>query len=296
MTRRPGGYSDYVEHPRFGRWPRLTELNPDATDGTVFCHWHSPPGVRVPDTAIAADVTKQSAATVPVTHYFDARRVCRKCERPFLFFAEEQRFWYEELGFPLEADALESAADATSVGFVPRGRSTKSSLLRRPAPRPRRCALQDARWCLSKPACLRRNSFPDCARLSSLCWPTRKDPRTPRRERLCQRSRPCHTRDDGGQLFTSSVCRSRDLSRRDAPGRRASALSERLLDGDVGAAPRRIDGCVVTAGVLFGVPSRQGALLRRGPDRISRLFLVLLAVRCLGVSGRHPRLRNARAV
>jgi Probable zinc-ribbon domain len=107
MTRRSGGYSDYVEHPRFGRGPRLTGLNPDDTDGTVVCHWHSPPGVRVPSTAIAADVTKQRAATLPVTHYFDARRVCRKCERPFLFFAEEQRFWYEELGFPLEADALE---------------------------------------------------------------------------------------------------------------------------------------------------------------------------------------------
>jgi hypothetical protein len=106
MTR-SGGYSDYVEHPRFGREPRVTGLNPVDTKGTVFCHWHSPPGVRVPDTAIAADVTKQSPATVPVTHYFDARRICRKCERPFLFFAEEQQFWYEELRFPLEADAVE---------------------------------------------------------------------------------------------------------------------------------------------------------------------------------------------
>jgi hypothetical protein len=42
-----------------------------------------------------------------VTHYFDAKRVCRKCGRRFLFFAEEQKHWYEELGFPLEADCLE---------------------------------------------------------------------------------------------------------------------------------------------------------------------------------------------
>jgi hypothetical protein len=111
MTRQSDRYSDYVEHPRFGRGPRVTGLNPvDTVDGSVFCHWHSPLGVRVPNTAVAADVARHIRATVPVTHYFDARRVCRKCEPPFLFFAEEQRFWYEELGFPLAADALECVA------------------------------------------------------------------------------------------------------------------------------------------------------------------------------------------
>jgi hypothetical protein len=73
----------------------------------VYCHWHSPPGVRIPNTAVAADVTRQARATLHVTHYFDAKRVCRECGRPFLFFAEEQKHWYEELVFPLEADCLE---------------------------------------------------------------------------------------------------------------------------------------------------------------------------------------------
>jgi hypothetical protein len=44
-----------------------------------------------------------------VTQYFDAKRVCRRCGRPFLFFAEEQRHWYEDLMFPLEADCLDCA-------------------------------------------------------------------------------------------------------------------------------------------------------------------------------------------
>lgn len=101
-------YAGYVEHPRFGRSPRRTGLDVANTpDGTVYCHWHSPAGVRVPNTAIAADVARQKPATIPVTHYYDAKRVCRKCGRPFLFFAEEQKHWYEELGFPLEADCLE---------------------------------------------------------------------------------------------------------------------------------------------------------------------------------------------
>ena len=101
-------YADFVEHPRYGREPRLTGLDvTDLPDGTVYCHWHSPIGVRVPGTAVVADVTRQRRATIHVTHYFDAKRECRKCGRPFLFFADEQKYWYEELAFPLEADCLE---------------------------------------------------------------------------------------------------------------------------------------------------------------------------------------------
>jgi hypothetical protein len=43
---------------------------------------------------------------VPVTHYFDVKRQCRDCGRPFIFFAEEQKYWYEDLGFPLESDCV----------------------------------------------------------------------------------------------------------------------------------------------------------------------------------------------
>jgi Probable zinc-ribbon domain len=103
-------YSGFVEHPRYGKGPRLTGLDvADSPDGRVYCHWHSPAGVRVPNTAVAADVARQGRATLHVTHYFDAKRVCRKCGRPFLFFAEEQKHWYEDLKFPLEADCLDCA-------------------------------------------------------------------------------------------------------------------------------------------------------------------------------------------
>ena len=71
-----------MEHPRFGKGPRRTGLDVAGTpDGKVFLHWHSGPGVRVPNTAVAADLSRQKPATVPVTHYFDAKRVCRKCGR-----------------------------------------------------------------------------------------------------------------------------------------------------------------------------------------------------------------------
>ncbi len=103
-------YESYVVHPRFGRGPRVTGLNPirpdrfKAGEPIVKFHWHSPPERRIPNTAIEADCSKQIFTTFPVTHYFDSKRTCRGCRQPFLFFAEEQRHWYEELGFSIEVD------------------------------------------------------------------------------------------------------------------------------------------------------------------------------------------------
>jgi hypothetical protein len=133
MSNQDDKYSQYVDHPRYGRGPRLTGLNPDPLAVDVSLHWHSTNSLeiaqrcemltgqkwphdktldfgmdckRIPNTAIAADLTLQSRATVPVTHYFDVERVCRDCRRPFIFFGEEQRCWYEELGLPIESDCV----------------------------------------------------------------------------------------------------------------------------------------------------------------------------------------------
>ncbi|MBI3927176.1 MAG: zinc-ribbon domain-containing protein [Armatimonadetes bacterium] len=101
-------YADFVAHPRYGRGPRITGLNVEE-GGDAFLHWHSPRSSRIPDTAVTADLTRQTRATVPVTHYFDVKRRCRDCDRPFLFFADEQKHWYEELGFGLESDCVRCA-------------------------------------------------------------------------------------------------------------------------------------------------------------------------------------------
>ncbi len=108
-SKHPDVYAGYIEHPRYGRGPRITGLDPSDMEysADVFLHWHSPKGVRIPNTAIAANTDKQAPATIHVTHYFDAKRVCRKCGAHFIFFAEEQRYWYEDLGFPLEADLVD---------------------------------------------------------------------------------------------------------------------------------------------------------------------------------------------
>lgn len=106
MKRDGDEYADYVEHPRYGRSPRWTGSNPHTDYGRVFLHWHSPRECRIPDTAIAANVARQAASTVGVTHYYDVKRRCRDCGRPFIFFAEEQRHWYEVLDFGLDSDCV----------------------------------------------------------------------------------------------------------------------------------------------------------------------------------------------
>lgn len=103
-------FDNFVEHPRFGRRPRITGLNPAKNlsgPDYVYPHWHSPTSCRIPNTAIEADRQRQAPSTLAPTHYFDVKRVCRICSRPFIFFAEEQQHWYESLKFPLEADCRE---------------------------------------------------------------------------------------------------------------------------------------------------------------------------------------------
>jgi Probable zinc-ribbon domain len=133
MTRTSDKYATFVDHPRYGQGPNITGLNPSPRDRTVNLHWNAlvrdeiaavweaatgeqyPYGRlvvysdrrrRIPNTAIAADLSRQVLATVPVTHYFDMECKCRDCGRQFIFFAKEQKHWYEDLGFSLNSDCV----------------------------------------------------------------------------------------------------------------------------------------------------------------------------------------------
>ena len=121
-------YAAYVEHPRYGRGPIYTGIDPDPNDPDVYLHpgigicsdaakafistLRSTLGLRqqsssaIPGTAIVADTSKQISRPVSITHYYDRDCVCRKCGRPFIFFALEQKYWYEELRFPPEANCV----------------------------------------------------------------------------------------------------------------------------------------------------------------------------------------------
>ncbi len=95
-------YATYVEHPRFGRGPRFTDVTPEPELlGYRLTTYLS--AYLIPGTAIEADLEHQTPSPVPVLYYFDLKRVCINCKRPFIFFAEEQKHWYETLGFTLDS-------------------------------------------------------------------------------------------------------------------------------------------------------------------------------------------------
>jgi hypothetical protein len=148
-------YEDHAEHPRYGKAPRLTGLDPDPNSSAVHLHWNTrhytqtqlreierllgwhptfpDDGTRmVRGTAVAADLARQTPTTVPVTHYYDIDKVCRDCGRRFVFFADEQKHWYEELGFPLEADAVRCPPCRKRLQQIARMRQRYEELLHLP--------------------------------------------------------------------------------------------------------------------------------------------------------------------
>jgi len=118
-------YKNYADHPRYGRGPRVTGLNPKDTtekyqhltgdelensgfyeEEYVSFHWHSQEKYRIANTAVVADESKLGDISVGVSYYFDVKRNCLDCKKTFIFFAEEQKYWYEELGFNLSANSV----------------------------------------------------------------------------------------------------------------------------------------------------------------------------------------------
>lgn len=159
MTSESDEYAAFVEHPRFGRNPNFTGLDPSPADDGVQLHrnattvsevaaqWKDAFGQewqyadclnrtdrpkRIANTGVLADLSRQTPATVPVTHYFDLERQCRDFRRPFIFFAEEQRHWYEELGFGLDSDCVRCVDCRKQQQSIARKRELYDSLFHVP--------------------------------------------------------------------------------------------------------------------------------------------------------------------
>jgi hypothetical protein len=99
----PGGL---VPHPRFVPRPNLARARiPEAEIRAGF--WRLRGAEIFPESAIAADVTRQNYALFPRRYYVDMLKQCWQCARPFIFFAREQQFWFETLGFNVDADAVD---------------------------------------------------------------------------------------------------------------------------------------------------------------------------------------------
>ncbi|MEM1276694.1 MAG: zinc-ribbon domain containing protein [Pseudomonadota bacterium] len=93
----------YVDHPRYGNRPILSgerwTLEQIRQAYWGYCRQQ----VIYPESAITADLSRQRFGYAPRRVYVDMEQVCRTCRRKFLFFALEQKFWFEVLGFFCDA-------------------------------------------------------------------------------------------------------------------------------------------------------------------------------------------------
>lgn len=98
--------SGLVPHPRFG--DKVVPSGYEASLGEIRnSYWGYRSATVFPESAIPADTTKQNFSVFPRGYYVDMLKRCRECGRPFLFFAREQQYWYETLGFYIDADCAD---------------------------------------------------------------------------------------------------------------------------------------------------------------------------------------------
>ena len=131
MKRNDSKYDNYVKHPRYGSHPLFTDENPqdDFANG-VNLHWHTRKDCLIPNTAILADSNRQVDAMFPITHYFDVKRRCDDCDRMFIFFAREQKYWYESLQFSINADCVRCVECRKQKQFAANKRAQYELLLK----------------------------------------------------------------------------------------------------------------------------------------------------------------------
>jgi hypothetical protein len=100
----------FVDHPRYGNQPILSGENYSMGEvRSAFWQYSSLLYVQkliFPQSAIRADVAKQKYGYSPRPLYVDIARPCRTCHRWFLFYALEQKYWFETLGFFVDADCV----------------------------------------------------------------------------------------------------------------------------------------------------------------------------------------------
>ena len=100
----------FVDHSRYGDQPIRSRKN-FSLDEVHQAFWQYSPSsydrrIIFAETAIRAEVWKQNYCCFPRRLYVDIARSCRKCGRWFIFFALEQKYLFESLGFYVDADCV----------------------------------------------------------------------------------------------------------------------------------------------------------------------------------------------
>ena len=96
---------NYVPHPRYGSQP-ITSGHVYSKDEIESAHWRYASLKYFPETAIPAEAEKQNYAEYSRKLYVDIEESCKGCQREFIFFALEQKYWFEELKFWVDSHCI----------------------------------------------------------------------------------------------------------------------------------------------------------------------------------------------
>jgi len=103
MSKRSKKYANYVEHPKYGQSPLFTYLVPSISKDEKFVLVTRPAGQHfIENTAILANLSSSSGSAYLVKYYVDEDKFCIDCDRPFIFFAQEQKYLFDELGLSMQ--------------------------------------------------------------------------------------------------------------------------------------------------------------------------------------------------
>jgi hypothetical protein len=97
--------NNYVPHPRYGSQP-ISSGQVYSKDEIESAHWRYASLKYFPETAIPAEQGKQNYAEYSRKLYVDIEETCKSCKREFIFFALEQKYWFEELKFWVDSHCV----------------------------------------------------------------------------------------------------------------------------------------------------------------------------------------------
>ena len=101
-----GAPTDLVAHSRYGRTSKRSGVRGFSAQDIAASHWRYDIDTIFPESVLVADTSRQNYSMYPRPFYVDMRRTCRSCSRPFIFFAAEQKHWFEVLQFYVDADCV----------------------------------------------------------------------------------------------------------------------------------------------------------------------------------------------
>ena len=98
--------NNIVPHPRFGNESLNSGVQGISREAILRSYWGYGSEQIFPESVLMADANKQNYSVFPRQCYVDMLKTCRSCARPFIFFAAEQKHWFEVLQFYIDADCV----------------------------------------------------------------------------------------------------------------------------------------------------------------------------------------------